>query len=148
MASLNKVMVIGNLGRDPEVRHTQNGTAVCNFSVAATDTYNDASGERQERTEWFNIVVFGRQGENCGRYLSKGRPCFIEGRLQTRKYQDKQGQDRYITEVVAQRVQFLGSGQGGGAGAGRAEGGSYDQGYPEAMPAGGGGGGGDDDIPF
>jgi single-strand DNA-binding protein len=147
MASLNKVLVIGNLGRDPELRHTQSGTAVCNFSVAATDTYQDASGERQESTEWFNIVVFGRQGENCAKYLAKGRPVFVEGRLQTRKYQDKEGQDRYRSEVIAQRVQFLGGGgqggQGGGGGSRGGSGGGFDDGYSGPMP-----GGGDDDIPF
>lgn len=149
MASVNKVMVLGNLGQDPELRNTSSGKAVTTLRVATTDTWNDANGQRQERTEWHTIVVWGRQAENCKQYLAKGRSVFVEGRLQTRKWQDKEGHDRYSTEIVADRVQFVGGGGGGekGAGGGSSRGG------------GGGGGGGyddmgggpppaDDDIPF
>ena len=117
MASLNKVIVLGNLGRDPELRHTPSGRAVCKLSVATTETWNDQqSGERQERTEWHRIVVWGRQAENCAQYLKKGRQVFVEGKLQTRKWQDKEGQDRWSTEIQADRVQFIGGGGGAGAG--------------------------------
>lgn len=108
MASVNKVILIGNLGKDPEVRYTQSGDAVANFSVATTERWKDkSSGEMQEKTEWHNIAVFGRIAENCGEYLQKGSSVYIEGRLQTRKWTDKEGNDRYTTEVVGDRVQFL-----------------------------------------
>ena len=117
MASVNKVIVLGNLGRDPELRHTPNGRAVCTLRVATNESWTDQqSGERQERTEWHQIVVWGRQAENCSQYLRKGRQVFVEGRLQTRKWQDKEGQDRWTTEIVADRVQFVGGGAGAGAG--------------------------------
>jgi single-strand DNA-binding protein len=149
MAGVNKAILIGNLGRDPEIRYTQSGMAVANFSIATSESWNDReSGQKQERTEWHRIVVFGKQGENCGKYLSKGSKVYIEGRIQTRKWADREGNDRYTTEIVAQTVQFL-SGRGeGGAGGYGAPGG--DAGF--GGPAGGGGGpaGGptDDDIPF
>lgn len=104
---LNKVMLIGRLGQDPEVRYTQQGTPIANFSVATDESYTDRDGARQERTEWHRIVVFERQAENCANYLGKGSLVYIEGKLQTRKWQDQQGQDRYTTEIRAQRVQFL-----------------------------------------
>jgi single-strand DNA-binding protein len=109
MASVNKVILIGNLGADPEKRVTPTGQTVTNFNIATTERWNDKSGQRQERTEWHKIVVWGPQGENCATYLSKGRPVYIEGSLRTRQWDDKDGNKRYTTEVVAQRVQFLGS---------------------------------------
>ena len=141
MASVNKVIVLGNLGRDPELRHTPNGRAVCTLRVATNESWTDQqSGERQERTEWHSIVVWGRQAENCSQYLKKGRSVFVEGRLQTRKWQDKEGQDRWSTEILADRVQFIGGG-GGGAGAGS----GFDGGEAEIAPP---ASGGSDDIPF
>ncbi|MFN2427318.1 MAG: single-stranded DNA-binding protein [Candidatus Binatia bacterium] len=152
MASVNKVMILGNLGQDPELRNTTSGKAVATLRVATTDTWNDASGARQERTEWHTIVVWGRSAENCKQYLAKGRAVFVEGRLQTRKWQDKEGHDRYSTEIVADRVQFVGGGGGGGAGGGGG-GGGRGRSDSEAGDMGGGYGGPsgpppDDDIPF
>jgi single-strand DNA-binding protein len=115
MASVNKVILVGNLGRDPETRYTTGGDAVTNIRVATTDTWKDKSGEKQEKTEWHTVVFFGRQAEIAGEYLKKGRQVYIEGRLQTRKWQDKEGQDRYTTEIVADRMQMLGSREGSGA---------------------------------
>jgi single-strand DNA-binding protein len=117
MASVNKVILVGNLGRDPETRYTTSGDAVTNIRLATTDTWKDKAGEKQERTEWHNIVFYGRQAEIAGEYLKKGRQIYVEGRLQTRKWQDKEGQDRYTTEIIADRMQMLGSREGGGAGA-------------------------------
>tara|TARA_Y100001973_G_C5085024_1_gene274393 strand:- start:75 stop:524 length:450 start_codon:yes stop_codon:yes gene_type:complete len=108
MASINKVFLIGNLGKDPELRHTSGGGAVCNFTIATTETWNSKNGERQERTEWHRIVVWNKQGENCAQYLKKGRLCHVEGRIQTRDWEDKEGNTRYTTEIVADRVTFLG----------------------------------------
>jgi len=115
MASVNKVILVGNLGRDPETRYTTAGEAVTNIRLATTDTWKDKSGEKQERTEWHSIVFFGRQAEIAGEYLKKGRQIYVEGRLQTRKWQDKEGQDRYTTEIVADRMQMLGNREGGSA---------------------------------
>lgn len=109
MASVNKVILIGNLGADPEKRVTGTGQVVTNFNIATTERWNDKSGQKQERTEWHRIVVWGQQAENCAQYLSKGRPVYVEGGLRTRQWDDKEGIKRYTTEVVAQRVQFLGS---------------------------------------
>lgn len=109
MASVNKVILIGNLGADPEKRVTSTGQVVTNFNIATTERWNDKSGQKQERTEWHRIVVWGQQAENCAQYLSKGRPVYVEGNLRTRQWDDKDGIKRYTTEVVAQRVQFLGS---------------------------------------
>lgn len=109
MASLNKVMLIGNLGQDPEVRFTPGGQAVATFNIATTERWTDKAGQKQEKTEWHRIVVWGKQAENCKEYLSKGRPVFIEGRLQTREWNDKEGKKRWTTEIVANLVQFLGS---------------------------------------
>src|SRR5499426_2173383 len=117
MASVNKVILVGNLGRDPETRYTTGGDAVTNIRLATTDTWKDKNGEKQERTEWHNIVFYGRQAEIAGEYLKKGRQIYVEGRLQTRKWQDKEGQDRYTTEIVANVMQMLGSRQGMGGGA-------------------------------
>src|SRR4051812_12237331 len=124
MASgVNKVFLIGRLGTDPEVRYTSNGGAVANFNLATNESWTDKSGQKQERTEWHRIVVWGKLAEVCGQYLSKGRETFVEGKLQTREWTDKEGGKRYTTEIVAQSVQFLGgprdrAGAGAGAGAG------------------------------
>ncbi len=114
MAGVNKAILIGNLGRDPELRYTQSGQAVVNFSIATSENWTDKNGERQERTEWHRIVVWGKAGENCARFLSKGRMVYVEGRIQTREWEDREGQKRTTTEINAQTVTFL-----GGAGAGR-----------------------------
>lgn len=113
--SVNKVLLIGRLGADPEIRYTPSGAAVANFNLATNEFWNDKSGQKQERTEWHRVVVWGKQAQLCGEYLSKGRQCYIEGRLQTRQWQDKEGQNRYTTEVVANTVQFLGTGTTAGA---------------------------------
>ncbi len=120
--SVNKVILVGNLGSDPELRYTQGGQAVANFNIATNERWTDKGGETQERTEWHKIVVWGRQAENCEKYLSKGRQVYIEGRLQTRDWEDRDGNKRYTTEIVAQNVQFL-SGGGPSAGAGSSWGG-------------------------
>jgi len=109
MASLNKIMLIGNLGKDPEIRVTASGQTVANFSLATKEQFKNKSGEREERTEWHNIVVWGKLAEIARDYLHKGKQVYIEGRLQTRKWQDKNGQDRYTTEVVAELMQMLGN---------------------------------------
>jgi single-strand DNA-binding protein len=160
MASVNKVILIGNLGRDPETRYTTGGDAVTNLRIATTDTWKDKAGEKQEKTEWHTVVLFGRQAEIAGEYLKKGRPVYIEGRLQTRKWTDKEGVEKYSTEVVGDRLQLLGSRDGGGGGGGDAE---FSGGGGGAARREGGSGGGsskpagaakknvddfDDDIPF
>jgi single-strand DNA-binding protein len=118
MASVNKVILVGNLGRDPEVRYTPDNSAITNISLATTDTWKDKAGEKQERTEWHRVAFFGKLAEIAGEYLKKGSQVYVEGRLQTRKWQDKEGQERYTTEIVADRMQMLGSrgGMGGGGG--------------------------------
>lgn len=108
MASVNKVILVGNCGKDPEIRYMPNGEAVANFSIATTDNWKDKNGQRQERTEWHNIVIYRKLAEIAGEYLKKGRPVYIEGRLQTRKWQTKEGQDRYTTEIIAEQMQLLG----------------------------------------
>lgn len=108
MASLNKVMVIGNLGADPEMRYTANGSAVTNFNVAVNDSFTRKDGTKQEQTEWFSVVCWNKLAEICSQYLAKGRSVYVEGRLQTRSYDDKEGVKRYRTEVVAENVRFLG----------------------------------------
>ena len=110
--SVNKVILVGNLGKDPEVRFTNSGSAVARLAVATSEVWNDRDGNRQERTEWHNVVVWGKQGEHCGQYLAKGRQVYVEGSIRNRSYDDKNGNKRYVTEVVAQRVQFLGGGGG------------------------------------
>ena len=110
--SVNKAILVGNLGKDPEVRFTNTGSAVANFSIATSEVWNDRDGKRQERTEWHNIIVWGKQGETCAQYLAKGRQAYIEGSIRSRSYDDKNGQKRYITEIIAQRVRFLGGGGG------------------------------------
>ena len=117
MASVNKVIVVGNLGKDPETRFLPDGKAVCNFSVATTDKWTDkATNEKKEATEWHRISSFGRLAEICGEYLKKGSQVYIEGKLRTRKWQDKEGQDRYTTEIIADAMQMLGSWSGMGGG--------------------------------
>ena len=111
MASVNKVVLICTVGKDPEVRQAQNGTAICNLSAATSWKYKDAQGNAQEETEWHRVVFFGRQAEIAQQYLKKGSPAYIEGRLRTRKYTDKQGIERYQTEVVAESMQFLSGGK-------------------------------------
>lgn len=107
---VNKVLLIGLLGKDPETRYTQGGTAVCNFSLATTERIKRGD-KYEDATEWHSIVVFGKSAENCQQYLKKGSSAYIEGRIQTRKWQDKEGKDRYTTEIVAQTIQFLGGGK-------------------------------------
>ncbi|MFV0421771.1 single-stranded DNA-binding protein [Oleidesulfovibrio sp.] len=114
--SLNKVMLIGRLGADPELKYSQSGTPVARLRIATSETYTDREGNRQETTEWHTVVVFQRQAENCANYLSKGSMVYVEGSLQTRQWQDQQGQNRYTTEIKGQRVQFLDR-RGDGAGA-------------------------------
>ena len=113
MASVNKVILVGNLGRDPEVRYMPSGDAMANLNLATTDTWKDKGGEKQEKTEWHRVVMFGKTAEIAGEYLKKGSQVYIEGRLQTRKWTDKEGQERYTTEIVADRMQMLGSRSGG-----------------------------------
>ena len=145
---LNKVMLIGNLGADPDMRYTPSGAGVCEMRIATNESWTDKQGQRQERTEWHRIVVWGKRAELCAKYLSKGRQCYVEGRLRTRSWEDKEGNKRWTTEIVATDVQFLGGGGRGGSGGG-------DDFPPPMEPdgsdfggGGGGGGGPDDDIPF
>ena len=166
-ASVNKVILLGNLGRDPETRYTTGGDAVTNLNIATSEQWKDKSGEKQERTEWHRVVLFGRQAEIAGEYLKKGRSVYIEGRLQTRKYTDKDGVEKYSTEIVADRMQLIGGareggggddempGGGGGGGARPPSRGGSGSGAGGQRPAAGGGSGGkkpgedfDDDIPF
>lgn len=134
MASVNKVILVGNLGRDPEVRYTPDNAAITNISIATTDTWRDKNGDKQERTEWHRVAFFGKLAEIAGEYLKKGSQVYVEGRLQTRKWQDKEGQDRYTTEIVADRMQMLGS----RSGMGMADSADMD-GPPPSRPSGSGG---------
>jgi single-strand DNA-binding protein len=159
MASINKVIIIGNLGRDPETRYMPDGGAITNISVATTDKWKDKNGEMQEKTEWHRVAFFGKLAEIAGEYLKKGSQVYVEGRLQTRKWQDKDGQDKYTTEIVANQMQMLGSRQGMGGGGASAE--PRESTAAESAPARSGAGGGkpaaksggkfddfEDDIPF
>ncbi len=171
MASVNKVILVGNLGRDPETRYAPSGGAICNVSIATTRNWKDrATGEKREETEWHRVVFYDRLAEIAGEYLKKGRPVYVEGRLKTRKWQDKEGHDKYTTEIIAEEMQLLGSREGGGGGGGGGGGFGDEGGYSREPAAGGatGGGGGaggkagarrpasapadfdnmDDDIPF
>ena len=163
MASVNKVILIGNLGADPETRFLPSGDAVANIRIATTDNWKDKSGDKQEHTEWHRVSFFGKLAEIAGEYLKKGSPGYIEGRIRTRKWQDKEGQDRYSTEIVADRMQLLGSrgGVGGGesmpreareprGGDGGGNGGGNGGGAKPAAKKGGGASFDDmdDDIPF
>jgi single-strand DNA-binding protein len=161
---VNRVILVGNLGKDPEVRYTSGGQAVANLRIATSRSWTDKqSGQRKEETEWHDVEVWGKQAEQCGEYLAKGRQVYVEGRLKTDKWQDKQsGQERSKVKVVAETVRFLGGGAGGGRGAGRGPGAPEPDGPPggfEEPDMGGpgpgghgggghGGGGGPDDIPF
>ena len=137
MAGVNKVIIVGRLGRDPEIRYSQQGVAVVKLAIATSEAWTDKQGQKQEKTEWHRVTVFGKQGENCEKYLSKGRQVYVEGKLQTSSY-EKEGQTHYSTDIIANTVQFLGgrqdSGQGGGGYQGQGGGGGYQ---------GQGGGGGD-----
>ena len=153
---INKVILVGNLGKDPENRFLANGTAVTNLTLATSESWKDKqSGEQKERTEWHTVVFFGRLAEIAGEYLRKGSQVYIEGALRTRKWQDKEGKDRYSTEVVASEMQMLGSRQGGGGGGGSSDGGGND-GYDQSprqqssapQQAAPSNDGFDDDIPF
>ena len=157
MASVNKVIIIGNLGRDPETRYMPEGGAICNISVATTDKWKDKNGEMQEKTEWHRVAFFGKLAEIAGEYLKKGSQVYVEGRLQTRKWQDKDGNDKYSTEIVANQMQMLGSrpGMGGGARTAEAGGAGPEEGATSrptaSKPAAKSGGKFDDfedDIPF
>jgi single-strand DNA-binding protein len=169
MASVNKVIIVGNLGKDPETRYSPNGGAICNVRIATTRNWKDkASGEKKEETEWHAVVFYDRLAEIAGEYLKKGRSVYVEGRLKTRKWQDKEGQDRYTTEIIATEMQLLGSREGAGGGGAAAEDGGFSResygGAGAGRSAGGGGGGApsrrpasspasslgemDDDIPF
>lgn len=159
-SGINKVILIGNLGAPPELRYTPGGQAVANFRIATNEKWTDKGGQSQERTEWHRIVVWGKLAELCNQYLVKGRQVYVEGRLQTREWMDKENHKNYTTEVVAQQVTFLGGREGASAGAGRgAGGGENDFGPPppdmgggeggDLLPAGGQSGpGATDDIPF
>jgi single-strand DNA-binding protein len=114
MASVNKAIIIGNLGKDPEMRYMPSGDAICNFSLATTDSWKDKNGEKQEKTEWHRISMFGKLAEIAGEYLKKGSQVYVEGRIQTRKWTNKEGQDQYTTEIVADKMQMLGGRSGGG----------------------------------
>jgi single-strand DNA-binding protein len=140
MSGVNKVILIGHLGQDPEVRFTPSGAAVANFSVATNESWTDKSGTKQEKTEWHKIVVWGKTAEICQKYLKKGKQIYIEGKLQTRQWENKEGKTQYTTEINAQHVQFLGSAGGAGASAGAAA----TAGAAPAADA----GFGDDSIPF
>lgn len=135
--SVNRVILLGNLGRDPELRHTQGGQAVCTLSVATSERWTDKQGERQERTEWHRVIVWGRQAELCAEYLRKGRQVYVEGRIQSEEWTDKEGNQRQTKQVVAQQVVFIGRGEGGSSG-----------GYSGGGGGSSSGGYGDDDIPF
>jgi single-strand DNA-binding protein len=138
MAGVNKVILVGNLGRDPELRYTQQGTAVANFSLATSESFKKKDGTRDERTEWHRIVVWGQTAEFCSQYLSKGRTVYIEGRLQTREWENKEGQKQKTTEIVAQDVRFVGPRNEAGGNRQTGAGGAPGEPPPPA----------DDDIPF
>jgi single-strand DNA-binding protein len=143
MAGINKAIIVGRLGRDPELRYTPDGTAIANFSVATSEEWTDkTSGEKKERTEWHRIVAYRRLGEICGEYLSKGRQVYIEGRIQTRDWEDKDGVKRYTTEIIASQMQMLGSKDDKGGSRPASSGASPEfGGPPDATNQ-------DDDIPF
>lgn len=145
--SVNKVILVGNLGKDPELRYTPSGTAVCTFSLATSDRFKNKQGEQQDRTEWHNIVTWSGLAEICGKYLAKGKQVYIEGRIQSRSYDDRDGNKRYITEIVASEMQMLSrAGEQGAVGSGGSRPSSQHNepsGGPEEPPF-----NPDDDIPF
>ncbi len=145
MAAVNKAILIGNLGSDPELRYTTSGTAVCNFNIATTEKWKDKDGQMQEKTEWHKIVLWKRQAEVAKEYLHKGSSVYIEGRIQTRNYEDKEGIKRYITEIIGDRMQFLGGRGGGGGGGGSSQAGGGSDAPP---PPPGNLDQQDDDLPF
>lgn len=148
--TVNKAILIGNLGQDPELRNTASGTAVCTLRVATTDRRKDRDGNWTDFTEWHSVVVFGKQAENAARFLQKGRQVYVEGRIQTRKWQDRNGNDRYSTEIVCDNLRFLSSGAAGAPGGGGGGGGGRQGGGGGGYGGGGGGGGGynrPDDVP-
>ena len=148
MAGVNKVIIVGNVGRDPEVRYTQSGRAVASFSVATSERFQDKEGQTQERTEWHRVVAWARLAEICGEYLRKGKQVYIEGRLQTRDWEDKDGHKRYTTEIIANVMQMLGRrGEDGGSPSDESSsrGSSSDADTSSQTPA---GSAGDDEIPF
>ena len=141
MASVNKVILVGNLGRDPETRYSPDGAAICNVSIATTSQWKDkASGERKEETEWHRVTFYGRLAEIAGEYLKKGRSVYVEGRLKTRKYKDKEGIEKYATDIIADQMQMLGGREGMGGGGG-GDGGGYSGGYGGESGGGRGGSG-------
>jgi single-strand DNA-binding protein len=160
MAGVNKAILVGNLGRDPELRTTPNGQSVVNFTLATSETWTDKSGERVERTEWHRIVVWGRTAEMCNQYLSKGRTVYVEGRIQTREWEDKDGNKRYTTEINANTVNFIGPRTSSGGGGASGESGPSGGDGGDAGPSGNAGNAGDagdagdagppmdDNIPF
>ncbi len=135
MASVNKVILIGNLGRDPEVRYAPSGAAVCNVSLATTRQWKDKSGEKREETEWHRVVFYDRLAEIAGEYLKKGRSVYVEGRLKYGKYTDKDGNERYTTDVIATEMQLLGGREGGGSSDEGGSGGGYTRSREAARPA-------------
>lgn len=139
MAGVNKIIIVGNLGRDPEVRYSQGGMAICNFSVAVSERKKDGE-QYKEHVEWFRVKCFGKQAENAGQYLAKGKQVYVEGRLEQSKYKDKEGQERTSVDVIANTIQFLGGGKGEG------KQGAGDAAKPDAPPA--ADGFVDDDLPF
>jgi len=141
MAGVNKAILIGRLGKDPEIRYTNSGAPVANFTIATSENWTSKEGKKEEKTEWHRIVAWGRLGELCGEYLSKGRRVFIEGKIQTRNYEGKDGNKRYITEIIATSVQFLDSSQRKGAGADEAAPPPQDFDQSQSAPP-------EDDIPF
>jgi len=145
MASVNKVILVGNLGRDPELRYIPSGQAVANFTLATNERWRDKDGNNQERTEWHRIVVWGKSAENCAQFLQKGRSVYIEGKLQTQEWEDKDGNKRRTTEVVAQTVQFLGG--RGGSESGGGSGGDSDS-YGSGFGGEGSSGPSPSDVPF
>jgi single-strand DNA-binding protein len=133
MGSVNKVILLGNLGADPELKNLPSGQPVCEMRIATTEVFKDRNDEKQEKTEWHRVVVYGKQAENCSKYLQKGRQVYLEGRIQTRSWDDKEGKKQYMTEVVANQVVFIGGGKDSGQ---------------QRPAASGGNGAADDDIPF
>lgn len=147
MASVNKVILVGNLGADPEKKYTGTGQAVCNLRLATSERWTDKQGQKQERTEWHRVVVYGPQAENCEKYLAKGRQVYIEGSIRTRSWEDQQGVTKYMTEVIAQRVQFLGTAPGG-AQREKTPAAEADPFPVEEASQASGASAGDDDVPF
>src|SRR4051812_2968492 len=162
MGSVNKVILVGNLGRDAELRYTPGGAAVATLNMATTEVWNDKGGQRQEKTEWHRVVLWGKTAESLNEYLTKGKQIYVEGRLQTRQWDDKDGNKRYTTEIRGDRIVLLGGGSGGGGARGAGGGSSRGGGGGSDFGGGSGGGGGDfggpspdssapltdDDIPF